>query len=297
MVNYFKWLCDNFNAESPKQAISNAVEILLMKSNQKELPIKLSEIAKVIGINPTPVYQEQTPSAQLINVNNEFRISLQSKFGKPVNRNQSIYPKLRFSYAHELIHCLGYDFSSVPPKRLAPQALKNEEEVLCNYGAGLLMLPEKLVEKYISSLEDDDVLFISTQLSKKAQVSLHASLLHLINVDFLKNVNKLYLLSSNSEGYRSRGQKKPRCLLSAMYLKDNKLNQFLPTYKGLEAINKTWSLLKFHERILGGATIIDINVKNEIIRFMGKDYILNGKHRRVNESGYVWSDLSIHEIR
>jgi Zn-dependent peptidase ImmA (M78 family) len=297
MVNYFKWLCDNFNAESPKQAISNAVEILLTKANQKELPIKLSEIAKVIGINPTPVYKEQTPSAQLINVNNEFRISLQSKFGKPININQSIYPKLRFSYAHELIHCLGYDFSCIPPKRIAPEAPKNEEEVLCNYGAGLLMLPEKLVGKYISTLEENDILFVSIQLSKKAQVSLHASLLHLINIDFLKNINKLYLLSLNSEGYRNRGQKKPRCVLSAMYLEDYKLQQFLPTYKGLEAINKTWSLLKFHERILEGAAIIDINVTNEIIRIMGKDYILNGKHRRINESGYVWSDLSIHEVR
>lgn len=292
---YSKWLVEQFGGDSSKAAISNAIDDLLRNSSQDNLPIKLSEIARLIGINPYPIYRNQTPYGQIIKINNELRISLKMKSGKPPSVYWYGYPRLRFSYAHELIHCLNYDFSSRPPKRIAPKAKGNEEEILCNYGASLLVLPSKLVQDYVSSLESEDVIYVTTLLAKKTQTSLHASLLHLMNNDFLVcNKSKLYILSLNSEGYRNRGERKPRCILSAQYLQGNTVNHFLPTYKGIEAISSSWSLLTYHNRLSSTSNFV---VTNEIIEYKKKKYLINGQHNRISGSGYVWSDLKIEPLK
>lgn len=286
-----KWLTNHYGSNSPKDAISLAVNNLIATSAQKELPVKLSEIAKLIGINPFPIYRNQFSTGQLIEVNNEFRIALKMKSGKPPSVYWYGYPRLRFSYAHELIHCLFYDFSFTPPKRIAPKAKGNEEEEYCNHGAALMLLPPKLVQEYINSLEHDDIVSVATSLANKSHTSLHASMLHLINNGFLVcDKRKLYILSASHEGYRKRGDKKPRCILSAQYLHDNKRQPFLPTYKGLEAISNSWSLIDYHNRINSTSEYL---VKNEIIDYEKSKYIINGQHKRITGSGYVWSDLII----
>ena len=289
-----KWLTNRYRGDSPKEAISRAVDNLITKSAQKELPVKLSEIARLVGINPFPIYRNQFSVGQIIEISNEFRIALKMKSGKPPSVYWHGYPRLRFSYAHELIHCLHYDFSFKPPIRIAPKAKGNEEEEYCNHGASLLVLPPKLVQEYIDTLESNDIIYVAANLAKKAQTSLHASMLHLINNDFLDyDKSKLYILSSNNEGYRGRGEKKPRCILSAQYLNDNKKKAFLPTYKGIEAISNSWSLLDYHNRLDSTSEFI---VKNEIIEYEKKKYILNGQHKKIRDSRYVWSDLTIESL-
>ena len=294
-LTYFdKWLIDSFGGSSPKEAISLKVSELLSKSKQYELPIKLSSIAKIIGINPYPIYRDQLSWGELIKINNEFRISLKMKSGKPPSIFWYGYPKLRFTYAHELIHCFFYDFSFSPPKRIAPYATRNEEEEICNYGASLLILPESIVRKFIDSLNSKDFIYKAEMLSSKAKVSLQASFIHLINNNYLKERNKkLYILSSIHSGYRNRGIKKPRCIISTIFDKKGEKNIFIPTYKGIEIIGNSWSLLNFFNNNLKQSELF---VKNEIIKYKNTKYILNGTHKKF-KGNYVWSDLSFETIK
>ncbi len=287
--SFNKWIIDNFGGVSSKEGIASVIDDLITKTKQDELPIKLSEIAKKIGINPYPIYRNQKSWGQIIEINNEFRISLRMKSGKPPSIYWYGYPKLRYSYAHELIHCLFYDFSSSPPKRIAPEANGNEEELLCNHGASLLLFPQRQVEKFIQNIQNSDIITIAKELAAKSHTSFHASLIYLLKNEFLKEKkNKLYILSSINEGYRGRGLKKARCVISALY-DNNKRIEFLPVYKGLEVISDSWSLINFHKNLY---STTELHVKNEIIELDNKKYIINGKHSLIS-SNYVWSDLDI----
>lgn len=291
-----RWVVNHYGGKSAKEAIALAVYGLLQKYNQKELPVKLSGIAEGIGINPQPIYQMQTPFGQIISLQNEFRIALKMKTEKPPSIYWHGYPKLKFAYAHELIHCLFYDLSKKPPERIAPKAKNNEEETLCNYGAGLLILPPHLVREYINGIDNRDIINLAIKLSRKSQTSLHTSFLHLINEQYLdKSVNTLYILSQKSEGYRNRGVMKPRCIISVFYNENGTPNTFLPAYKGLDSIGKSWSLIRFHNK-LPNNTVFEEKVRNEIIAYSNCNYLLNGRHYRVRNSSYVWSELSVLDI-
>lgn len=293
LTSFSKWVINSFGGNSPKEAILNITNKLLLEANQKELPIKLSSIARIIGLNPYPIYRNQSSWGELININNKFRISLKMKSGKPPSIYWYGYPRLRFSYAHELIHCLFYDLSSSPPKRIAPIANNNEEEELCNYGASLLLLPDYIVNKFINSLNSNDFIYEVQCLSKKAKISLHASFIHLINNNYIKQTkNKLYILSSTHKGYRERGINKPRCIISVIYDNYEVKKTFIPTYKGLEAINDSWSLIKYFYNDLNTPYLY---VKNEVINYNFKKYLINGIHKKIRKN-YVWSDLEIKEI-
>jgi hypothetical protein len=292
---YSKWLIERYGGFTVHEAIQSAVDNLLTLSKQTELPIRLSDVAILVGINPTPIYKNQEPWGQLIKINDEFRISLKMKTGKPPSIFWYGYPRLRFSYAHELIHCLHYDFSHKTPIRIAPKSIDKKEEVVCNYGAGLLTLPKILVREYIQKLNSDDVIYVAKNLAKKSHSSLHATFLHLINNDFIKEKeNKLYILSAKHEGYRKRGASKPRCIISAIYLNENQSKIFLPTYQGIDVISNSWSLLRFHNNPNFANHFM---VKNEIIKFKDKKYILNGEHKKIEDSSYVWSDLHIEPLK
>lgn len=292
-----EWLINRYGGNSTKESIAIAVNQLLINTNQKKLPIKLSEIAKYIGIEPEPLYKDQIPHGQLILINNEFRISLQKKNQKPPNLYWHGYAKLRFAYAHEIIHCLFYDISVKPPQRIAPNAQNNEEEVICNYGAGLLMLPNSIVNNVINSFENKNIVSIAVNLSKIAQTSLHAVFIYLFNNNFFYgSVNKVYVLSQKSRGYRERGLVKARCIISNIYLEDGTKRNFLPGYKGVDSISQSWSLISFHQKLYGDNAIEYMKVQNELIQYQGNKYLLNGEHFKIEGSSYVWSDLSIKKI-
>lgn len=295
-TDYLKWLIAKFGGNSPKEAISIAVDNLILQSNQKELPIKLSTVAKAIGINPIPIFKDQTPYGQLImNEDGLFQIALRMKSQFFSYHDWYTNARLRFSYAHELVHCLHYDFSIIPPKRVAPITLLNEEEVICNFGASLILLPIRLVQIFIEELNSKDIVEVASNLSKKALVSLHTSYLYLLNNNFIIDIkNKLYILSLKCEGYRNRGENKPRFIIAIYYTNNSVKKEFMPPYKGIEAIDQDWSLERFH-RNLNMKVILQQAVRNEIIMYKNKKYILNGNHFKISEN-YVWSDLSFIEM-
>ena len=287
-----QWIVDNFGGNTAKEGIERKVNELLTETKQTQLPVRLSEISKIIGINHQPIYQNQNSWGQLITRDNEFRISLKMKTGKPPSINWSGYPALRFGYAHELIHCLFYDFTYQPPKRKAPVD-KKSEEILCNYGASLLLLPSQQLNDFMKENCNRNIIKVAKDLSDKSYVSFYACIIRLINEDFFQEKkNKLYILSSISEGLHNTNIKKPRCLISVIYNGNEKRKTFIPTYKGLDIISDSWSLQNYHKN---GYLPTKVFIQNEIIEFQNNKYVINGTHELINNA-YVWSDLKIQEL-
>ena len=291
-VDYFdKWIISRYGGNSTKEAIRLAVDDLLAKANQKALPIRLAEVAKVIGINPSPIYKNQTPSAQIILVDNEFRIALKMKSERPPSKNWHGLNKLRFSYAHELMHCLYYDFSTSPPKRIAPHAHRNKEEIMCNYGASLLLLPKQIINEFLANHSNNDIISTALSLADLSKSTLHTVFLRLLTDSYFPLKNRLCILSAYSEGYRGRSIRKPRVILAIHCQSNENERNILPSYKGIEYFNKNWSLLSFHERLNHGEQILEMNSRNENLEIENSSYLVNGTHRKVDQTGYVWSEL------
>ena len=113
---YKEWIKSNFHGDSAKNSIELKVDALLLEAKQIRFPIKLAAVAKVIGIDPKPVYLDQPYDGSLITIGDRIRIGLNLSY----RENNRYSQRLRFTYAHELFHCFGYDFSSLPNKRVAP---------------------------------------------------------------------------------------------------------------------------------------------------------------------------------
>ena len=68
---------------------------------------------------------------------------------------------------------------------------------------------------------------------------------------------------------------------------------FLPTYKGIDVISNSWSLINYFNNNFQTSELF---VKNEVIEYKQKKYVINGKHIKVENTNYVWSDLSYKEL-
>ena len=293
-TNYEKWLIQNFGGKTGKDSIVKKTVELLKSTGQNNLPVRLSKIASYIGINPQPIYRNQKYWGELIMEEEELRICLKMKTGKPPNPNWRGFRRLRFSYAHELIHCLHYDLFKKPPVRIAPLPEKNfEEEIICNIGARNLLLPPFLIKKVLKSLQKkDDFPFIAKQLSQIGAVSLHVAFIQLLENNYFNKKNKIYIISNVNKGLNGLKEEKPRCIASAIYL-GKKIETFLHPYQGIEHNNKNWSLVLFFKNF---ENMEIMKIKNEIIKVKEKKYLITkGLHKKITNS-YVWSDLDFEVI-
>lgn len=291
-----KWLMKRYGGNSALESINTAVDSLLIKSNQSELPIKLSQIASLIGVNPSPIYKDQIFEGELIEINNELRICLKMKSERSPSNSWSGLPRMRFTYAHELIHCLSYDFSTSQPKRIAPLPENKEEEVLCNHGASRLLLPPKITMRFLKQCENKEFVSIAKQIALKAKVSLHLLFLQLFKINYFDTLNKIFMLSSINKGLRGRNKEKPRCIISVINFQNGKNAQFLPGYMGIESIESDWSLVRLYSMLLENKRISELEVNNEIITYKNLKYLINGKHKKIENSSYIWTDVDFKRI-
>jgi hypothetical protein len=295
---YEIWLMNRFEGETPKNSILNAIESILINANQKELPIDLAGVAKSLGINHMPLYgQSQFSDCCLKEHKGELRISFKIHLS---DINNSKKQSSRFSYAHELIHCLGYDFDNKMAVRHAPKPRGLEEEKLCNFGAANLILPEKIL-KNIGEKLNGNILNKIVQLSILSKTSIINVFNQLKDIDFLlPSPNTIYLISGKSKGYQKRNEIKYRCISSVYYDDQNRNTIFLPSSKGLDSVingqGSDWSLINFHKKNRNYYKDSIEVVKNENIKvkFKGeKEYFLSeGQHTRINEvKNFVWTEL------
>ncbi|WDF77333.1 hypothetical protein PQ469_25955 [Mucilaginibacter sp. KACC 22773] len=286
---------NRFNNPEPKLALENHLNYLLNEVKQLNFPIKLSAVAKKIGINPNPIYINQPYDASLILHDDKVRIAL--KIG--VDNKRSLTSWERFSYAHELIHCLSYDLSSIPNKRIAPLPNKLEEEHLCNYGAIKLLLPTKVLQRYFQNIVSTGTSYMETikEIASVSECSVPMVTMELFNVNLIKPTpNTIYILSQRGSGYQRKDIVKPRCLVS-IYLDENGNKQpFLASQQGLQHVrlnddDKKWSLLNFFER----HELNQITIQNEIIYNdkTGMKATISGTHTKFTDNSLIWSELNV----
>jgi len=299
--DYQHWIKSKFGGASAKESIDLIVDSLLIEAKQYVLPIKLSSVAKIIGIDPKPLYFDQPYDGSLITTDDKIRIALSLNF----RENNRYSQRLRFTYAHELIHCLAYDFSCLPNKRIAPLPDRQEEEHLCNYGAAKLMLPKRVLSGYFengqNTLSDFSYIEKIKIISSEGDCSITTVVLELIASGLLKNKpNTLYILSLATSGYHNKGKLKPRCLVGVHFDKLGIKKNFLAPNKGLEHIESLesavmpWSLLKFHNQL--GSDYLETQGEVLINKINDARFIINGIHVRLNDKGYIWSELSYKDI-
>ena len=294
---YQLWMMDKYQGSSPKEAIDHILNKLLTDTRQFSLPVKISVIAKKIGVNPKPLYINQPYDGSLIMHENAIRIAFKKR---PEGNYYDLSPGERFAYAHELIHCLAYDFNSVPNQRVAPLPKSLEEEHLCNYGAKRILLPPKIIQDYFEKGLRNNVSYI--ELIKEIATASGCTIPMVAIEIFKENLipaipNSLFILSQNSSGYQKRNVIKPRCIVGAYFDATGKKFPFLSSQQGLQhiksnqSINGKWSLLDFfdhpeHNRML----VTDEYIKNDKT---GKAMIISGSHNRLTEGSLIWSEMTV----
>jgi Zn-dependent peptidase ImmA (M78 family) len=300
LSKYENWLMETFKGSNPKESVLNKIYELLEKANQNSLPIRLSSVAIQIGIDPHPIFDEnQKFDGCLVSYNNKLRISLKESDPKLINSRN------RFTYAHELIHCLGYHFDANVSERVAPSPkLYNElkiEEEICNYGAAQLLLPFHILQNEYKKLEINKLNTtpdILNEISKLAKVNILVTIIQFFKLEQLFKKDTLVIVSQNDRGTGNKGEIKPRGKFSKYINNEGVSSAFLKPNQGLQHIKNVngestlWSLLNFYEY-----NSIYLEVKDEFIfnENTKRNYCISGFHKKMN-SIYVWSELSIQPV-
>jgi len=283
---------NNFGGTTPKESITNKIDALLSETQNENFPIKLSSIAYKIGINPKPIYCNQTSEGSVVIFDNHLRISLANAFRTA---------RMRFVYAHELIHCLFFNLNAETPYRIAPEPKGLEEEHICNYGAKRLLISPHLLKRYFLHDVDRSQVMQIRFVASLAQVNIPLVVFQLFENNILpKESGKLYILSSSYEGYQNRNKKKPRCVAGIYYDKSGDKKMFLAPNQGLQHIvsknshGAKWSLMNCYDMQTNPCVLI----KDEIIErdYDNHKFCTSGTHTKIPDTNFFWSELRISEF-
>lgn len=146
-----KFLCDRFGTPDPVFAARQAVAELFA-SHESRLPIRLDRLLAARNIELCTGSVPLDKEAVLIPTNGGYRLTISEKYRRPLAERRP-----RFTIAHELLesyffcnqsslpihwsHLPGYRSMTPPPSLRAGGA----EERLCDYGAGLILIPSSEV--------------------------------------------------------------------------------------------------------------------------------------------------------
>ena len=183
---------------------------------------------------------------------------------------------------------------SVPNIRLAPKAIKQEQETICNKIAGQLLIPNFLLH----NMFEKDQELTSNMMKNTAnlfQVSLFSFLIR--SELFLSELipdNSFYMVSREMRGKFGTGDSKPRCVVCI--ISDNLKAQgvsLLTTYQHVRNIKLIdrgskilWSLESFYENSFDKTKLI-----SEILSCPnGTTVELTSSHRRIPRSSYIWTE-------
>jgi hypothetical protein len=296
MTEYEIWAINKFGGPSPIEGLKKYLNYLRINSGQVALPVQLAAVAKEIGLNPAPIYDKLPFTSCLSARDGVLRIILHRPSGQTITSNSPQLGRYRFSYAHELIHSLGYDLSTVPNSRVAPLPIANEEEILCNQGASHLLAPPDLIAKAI--IEKDEVnAHVLEEIARRARISIQVLALQLCEEGVLPHqTGVLYLLSKIGFGSDGKGSKKARCIAS-LYIDDqgrpHRLlgrNEGLDRIKGAKSSTGKWTLISVHERMQTGGYTAQAKVNGEELVLANKTRVcFTGTHEQLPHSRYVWT--------
>jgi uncharacterized protein DUF955 len=302
-----KWVLNRFGGADPASSIQAYAEELVRGINTKNPPVRVSLVARSLGIDPHPIYHppsEQHEEGRLDVVDGGIRIHLRSRYGRPPHRNESGFQRMRFTYAHEVAHALFYDLLATPQRRIAPPARGREEEDLCNYAAGRFLVPQFLLSDYLAT----DTRITLERLRHVAcvfQVSLFCLLIQAGDgLPAHIPPNKIYTVSRMSTGLRQTGGKEPRCIVcyTPTLLQEAGVD-FLHTYQKIDKIAvirdgelQPWSLsdfLKDTNRRPHGRSAVHREI---LVCPGGETMVAESIHTTLPKSSYVWTETTF-ELR
>ena len=118
-------------------------------------PVNLETLFEYCGIIEVD-YRPMIPEGVLRVEQEGFSLFIQSNFRKQANSRR----RERFTVAHEICHTFFYDREVSPPKKIRGAPRGQRLESLCNFGAGVLLVPDQLLPQVnrnslvITCLED-----------------------------------------------------------------------------------------------------------------------------------------------
>jgi hypothetical protein len=147
-----------------------------------------------------------------------------------INLPPYIMYRQRFTYAHELCHTLFFDLAAPIPNRPYPYRrgiADSFEESLCNFGAGLLLMPEEAVSGFLQQRLLDPGMI--GQFCTLFKVSLQAAVVRLAQYPGAVAHDRIIVLSKYSDNRFTGRDKKLRvraCILppslrSKLFLPEN----------------------------------------------------------------------------
>lgn len=295
-----RWVLDRYGGSDPVSTIKFLAEDLVKSVGITKPPVRLSQIAQYIGLNPLPIYQspsEQGEEGRLVLENDALRIYLRTADGAPPRSGSRDFLRQRFTYAHELAHALLYDLDQHPQKRAAPRSSGREEEKLCNYAAGQFMVPPFLLEAHFRNLQEVSLEELR-RVANLFQVSQFSFLIHAEPLlAKLIPENRIYMASVECFGIRRTGRKEPRCIVCYVpeSLKAKGLT-FLHTYQRVARVMNVnsgdptpWSLASFFDSPDEGTGVHHERLKTP----GGKVLVAESVHTRLSRSSYVWTEAKI----
>lgn len=180
------------------------VEYVLGKVCGDRLPVNLIPVAKfqrVLKIELLPMMVEGCTKP----VRGGFEIFIQNDVSIPISVNSeddvsSLKPRQRFTFAHEIIHTFFYDWDRDPPKQSKHSPKSDALEKLCNYGAGHLLLPTRLLKKRIEGKNPATHRFVLS-LAKEFGLSTEVIIRQLNEIDFQGKTNRALLLLNFDDSF------------------------------------------------------------------------------------------------
>ena len=215
------WALERFGGSTPTEGIRVFAESLVQQAGQSEPPVRLAAIARLIGIDPKPVYRNVAQDGGLEKIEGKLRIVLKSASEQQPPVGSTMFMRMRFTYAHETAHGL---FFGSDGNRIAPNDDPKLEEEMCNYAAGRLLIPHFMLNG-MQFLDAQSQLVPETlfQLAKLFQVSFHAFLLQAEEViGTLLRPGSIYMLSRMERNRNGFGRSKPRCIMCIMAAADKR---------------------------------------------------------------------------
>jgi hypothetical protein len=248
------WVLNRFGGTDAKQAISEQAEKLVEATGINLPPVCIVKLAKVIGVDPWPIYEPGTEGAIKV-IDGRMKIVLRKTHAKHQASNAMI-GRTRFTYAHELGHALFYDLETLPPVRLAPTGFHRVEEQLCNRAASHFLIPEALLRHELSGIADLSP-GVFRDLARTFQVSIQAIAYRIAETfsDKLKP-NQFVMISASGSGLRGAGVEKPRCVVCILAPDLSVQNiAFLRSHQGIDRVRRrvqrqslAWSLEEYFQR-------------------------------------------------
>lgn len=293
------WALERFGGSTPTEGVRLFAESLVQQTGQFEPPVRLVAIARLVGVNPKPIYRNMAQSGGLEKIEGQLRIVLKSVSQQPPPVGSTTFMRMRFTYAHETAHGLFFDSDG---NRIAPNDDPKLEEEMCNYAAGRFLIPQFMLRRF-QFLDAQSELVPETlfQLAKLFQVSFHAFLLQVEEViSTLLKPGGVYILSRMERNRNEFGRSKPRCVVCIMAADAKRgRRSLLAGYEGVDHIKRVderddggWSLEQFFR--LGSEQQQPTRFTppcEEILICPGKRQIrLVSRHRRLPGTAYIWTE-------